>query len=63
MVTLTVAVGWTSRRPVVPDQHVCRVIVTGRDDVDAMLAAAQMVAVHPRCVMVTSTTLLDWCDT
>lgn len=56
-VVYTVRVGYTSRRPVIPDQHTAhvQVVSTGHDGVDAMLAAAQMVACWPWCVMPTST--------
>jgi hypothetical protein len=59
-VTVSVAVGWTSSRPVVPDEHTTYVVVSAATETDAVLAAAQMVASDPRCVMPTSTLLLGW---
>lgn len=52
---LMVHVGWTSVRPIQPDQHWSGVIATADTATDARLAAAQIVACRPECVMVTST--------
>lgn len=43
----------TSSRPVRPDEHVRRVVVSSTDGTgrDATLTAAQMVACDPRCEM------------
>lgn len=53
-----VNVGWTDRRPVVPDQRVSRVIVSvpsGTTEQDATWIAAAMVAARKGVEMVTST--------
>lgn len=63
--TFTMRVGWTSQRPVVPDQHVSHVVVMADTANDAHLLAAYMLLGrrHPitgaPCVMVTSTHVLD----
>lgn len=58
METFTIDVGWTSVRPIVPDQHWSRVVVaTDRGLTDAKLLAAQMVGAH--AVMPTSTHLVS----
>lgn len=54
-----VAVGWTSERPVRPDQHLSGVVVTADTLLDCTLIAAQMVACRPECEMVTSTAVLE----
>lgn len=56
-----VRVGWTSTRPVRPDEHVRHVLVASADGtgVDARLAACQMVACDPRCEMPTSAAIID----
>lgn len=57
MEIFTIAVGFTTVRPIVPDQHIHFVIIaTDRGPIDAQLAAAQMVA--GRGEMPTSTTIL-----
>jgi hypothetical protein len=63
----TVEVGFTSTRPVRPDEHWTRVRVVAADAVDAQLVAAQMVAAighahpwAPHAEMVTSTLIVDW---
>ena len=59
-VTYAIDVGWTSSRPVIPDEHVRRVVVSSTDGTgrEATLVAAQMVACDPRCEMPTSTTIV-----
>ncbi len=54
-----VDVGWTSSRPVIPDEHVRRVSVDARNAVEAKLIAAQMVSCDPRCEMPTSTRMVE----
>jgi hypothetical protein len=57
METYTVLVGFTTVRPVIPDQHHSIVLVaTDRGPIDAQLVAAQMAATHS--VMPTSTEIL-----
>ncbi|MGN6575268.1 MAG: hypothetical protein ACTHKG_06250 [Nocardioides sp.] len=59
----TVEVGWTSSRPIRPDEHVSTVQVAAPDEVAATLLAAQVVASapawlavgRPGCEMPTST--------
>lgn len=53
--TWTVRVGWTSVRPVRPDQHFSRIVIAADDATSASCAAAQWVASRPECVMPTST--------
>lgn len=55
----TVLVGFTSRRPVVPDEHFATVLIASTDEIDAQLAATQMVACWPHCVMPTSSKVID----
>lgn len=55
-----VEVGYSVRRPIVPDEGVRRVLVAARSDSEAVLVAAQMVAGSVE--MVTSAVLLDWPD-
>ena len=59
----TVDVGWTSRRPVIPDQHTARVVVSAYDEREAQLVAAQMVtavgAGRGGCEMPTSTRIVE----
>lgn len=58
MDVFTIDVGWTSQRPVIPDQHVSRVAVaTDGGLADAKLLAAQIVGCH--AVMPTSTTFVS----
>lgn len=49
-------VGWTSVRPVIPDQHVSRVVVAAESLSEARLLAAQIVGCH--AVMPTSTSFV-----
>ena len=57
METFFIQVGFTSVRPIVPDQHTAFVAVaTDRGPNDAMLIAAQMVGSHS--VMPTSTRVI-----
>lgn len=61
--TAVVTVGWTSSRPVRPDEHTSRVVVAADTETDATLTAAQIVSARrgggasgvPGCVMPTST--------
>lgn len=50
-------VGYTTTRPVVPDEHFTTVVVTAENETDAKLLAAQLVAA--RCEMVTSTEIIE----
>lgn len=59
MVTTTVRVGWTSQRPLKPDEHVSTVVVTAEDVINANLVACQMVACRPECEMVTSSGIVE----
>lgn len=54
-----VDVGFTTRRPVVPDQHMSRVTVLADSDNDAICTAFAMVYGRAGVVMVTSTTILS----
>lgn len=56
----TVDVGWTSVRPVRPDQHTSRVQVVADSGEDAELIAIHMVAARTTCVMPTSSVVIDW---
>lgn len=56
----TVDVGWTSSRPVVPDEHFSRVNVLAYSRTEAELIALQMVACRPQCQMPTSSTVTSW---
>lgn len=56
----TVEVGWTSTRPVRPDQHVSRVTVWAVNAAEAELLALAMVAARPSCVMPTGSVVTDW---
>lgn len=56
----TVDVGWTSTRPVRPDQHTSRIHLDAATAHDAELTALQIVAARPSCVMPTSSTVIDW---
>lgn len=58
--TYTVDVGWTSVRPVRPDQHTSRVTVLANTGTEAELLALSMVAARPSCVMPTSSVVIDW---
>jgi hypothetical protein len=60
----TIAVGWTSQRPVISDQHVSYVVAATTDtfagSAEAKQIAAQMVqSIEPSCIMVTSTVITD----
>ncbi len=55
----TIQVGWTSTRPVRPDEHTAWVHVWASTETEAQLVAAQMVACRPGCEMPTSTRILD----
>jgi hypothetical protein len=61
--TFTFDVGFTSVRPVIPDQHHAFVTLTGEDSTTGFLAARRaaiaMVSGHQRNEMVTSATLVD----
>jgi hypothetical protein len=49
-----IKVGYTTQRPVIPDQHTRDVMVSAQDPHEARLIASQMVGVHKDVVMVTS---------
>jgi hypothetical protein len=53
----TVAVGFSTVRPIIPDQHFSVVIVAAETDIEARRTAAQMVATHSE--MPTSTEILS----
>lgn len=62
----TVRVGFTSVRPVVPDQHVTHVLVEACTEIDARTLAAQIVGTQigrtwwrPHVEMVTSAVIVD----
>ena len=64
MITVTVLVGWTSHRPVRPDEHVSAVTVAvpftstlAAAELEASLIAVAMVICRPPCEMPTSTTI------
>lgn len=59
-VTFAIFVGFTTDRPIQPDQHFARVIVAAQTDHDACLVAAQMVACNRGVEMVTSTVITDF---
>lgn len=54
----TVDVGFTTSRPIIPDQHVSRVMVAADNDIDAQLIAMHMVTVRPNVQMPTSATIV-----
>lgn len=58
----TVQVGFTTQRPIIPDQFTRNVVCAGSTSVQAALSAAQIVGSHDDVVMVTSTEILDWED-
>jgi len=60
MLVVTIEVGYTVSRPVVPDERVSWVLVSAETVTDACLTAAQMVACRRGVVMPTSTVLVDW---
>lgn len=53
-----VLVGWTSSRPVIPDEHTHLIVVDCPTETAATLLAAQWVAHRPGCQMPTSTKVL-----
>lgn len=55
---VSVVVGWTSSRPVIPDEHLSLIVQDAVDEQDASLMAAQWVASRPRCQMPTSTSVV-----
>lgn len=54
-----VAVGFTTHRPVRPDERTHVVTLSATDDIDAVRGAAQWIASRPGVVMPTSTTILE----
>ena len=54
--TFTVDVGFTTQRPVIPDQHTSRVVLVAYTEAEAHTTAALMVASRPCVVMPTRTT-------
>lgn len=58
MITATVRVGFTTSRPIRVDEHFSTVVVSARDEDEATLIAAQMVASRPGCEMPTSTEIV-----
>lgn len=54
---VTVIVGFTTSRPVVPDEHFAKVVVAADSEEEGTLIAAQIVACH--CEMPTSTEIVD----
>lgn len=60
MFAYTVVVEWAFTRPPTPANTTCsRVDVFARDDTQAQLLAAQMVACREECVMPTRTTITE----
>lgn len=57
MEIFTVLVGFTTVRPIIPDQHFAIVVIAATGADDAQLAAAQMVATHSE--MPTSTEIVS----
>ncbi|HEY9413571.1 MAG TPA: hypothetical protein VIQ30_02325 [Pseudonocardia sp.] len=55
--TYLVEVGWTTRRPLLLNERVSWVRVSGRTAAEAGLIAAQIVGTH--CTMVTSTRIVS----
>ncbi len=53
-----VLVGWTSSRPVRPDEHEHILTLWATDDIDAVLSAALWVGARKKCEMVTRMTIL-----
>jgi hypothetical protein len=49
----TVHVGWSSVRPIIPDQHWSSVDVAADNAMQAEIIAAQIVSCRPSCEMVT----------
>jgi hypothetical protein len=58
--TFVLDVGFTTVRPVIPDQHHARVVVSVHDEIEATLVAAQIVACGRAVEMVTSTAITDY---
>lgn len=58
-ITATIVVGWSSHRPIRPDEHSSTVVVTGSTQIDCELAAAQIVATRRQCEMVTRISTID----
>ena len=50
-------VGYTTQRPVIPDQHTRQVLVLAQDPIEAALTAHAMVYGHRSVVMVTRLTV------
>ena len=59
LLVFTVRVGYTTQRPVVPDQHTTHVLVAAQTDTEARLVACEMVGARRGVVMVTRATVLD----
>lgn len=57
MIQATVVVGWTSSRPVIPDEHFSTVVLTAPSEHEAELLATQLVASRPCCEMPTSSVI------
>lgn len=52
-------VGWTSVRPIVPDQHWSRVVVDAETELAGELLALQIVASRPGCEMPTRSEIVE----
>jgi hypothetical protein len=59
MFLYTVAVGFTTHRPVRPDERTHTLTLWAADDADAHLFAAQWIASRPGVVMPTRTTIIQ----
>lgn len=59
MFLYTVAVGFTTRRPVVPDERTHVLTLWAASDLDAVLFAAHWLDARPGVVMVTRTEILS----
>lgn len=54
-----VAVGFSTVRPIIPDQHISLVVLLAEDDHQAHLTALLMVASRPGVEMTTRSTILE----
>lgn len=60
--TYTVDVGFTTSRPVKPDEHTSRVTVAADDHLDAQWLATAMVSGRHGVEMPTSSHIVSWSD-
>ncbi|MEO6156399.1 MAG: hypothetical protein ABIQ39_02080 [Ilumatobacteraceae bacterium] len=56
----TIEVGWTSTRPIRPDEHRSTFVIMAESGHAAELCALQWAASRPTCEMPTSSIVIDW---